>query len=92
MSGRLKVYTMRKVTDNYTAEIIITIVVLVMLLTSCSSEPPRHELYYELSVHEKEVYNSLSAKERKNINKNKYIYQLRNALGDASYEMNTNSK
>tara|TARA_R100000234_G_scaffold25840_1_gene14959 strand:- start:266 stop:442 length:177 start_codon:yes stop_codon:yes gene_type:complete len=28
---------MRKVRDNYTAEIIITIVVLVMLLTSCGT-------------------------------------------------------
>jgi len=28
---------MRKVRDNYTAEIIITIVVLVMLLTSCGA-------------------------------------------------------
>ena len=27
---------MRKVRDNYTAEIIITIVVLIMFLTSCS--------------------------------------------------------
>lgn len=92
MSGRLKVYTMRKVRDNYTAEIIVLLVIATMLLTSCSSEPPKHKLYYELSVHEKEVYNSLNAKERENINKNKYIYQLRNALGDASYEMNTNSK
>ena len=33
----LNMYTMRRVADNYTAEIIITVVVLVMILTSCGS-------------------------------------------------------
>ena len=38
MSGYLlNMYTMRRVADNYTAEIIITVVVLVMILTSCGS-------------------------------------------------------
>ena len=44
--------------------------------------PPVHELYYELSVHEKQVYNSLSAEERANVNKNTEMHQLKNALGD----------
>jgi hypothetical protein len=36
MSGYLlNTYTMHKVRDNYTAEIIITVVVLIMILTSC---------------------------------------------------------
>jgi len=67
---------------------------IVLAISSCSLNemPPVHELYYELSVYEKEVYNSLNAEERENINKNKYIYQLRQALNDASYDMNTNSK
>ena len=52
--------------------------------------PPVHELYYELSVREKEIYNSLNAEERANVNKNTYIYQLRQAIDDASYDMNTN--
>ena len=38
MSGYLlNTYTMHKVRDNYTAEIIITVVVLIMILTSCGS-------------------------------------------------------
>ena len=38
MSGYLlNTYTMHKVRDNYLAEIIITVVVLTMLLTSCAS-------------------------------------------------------
>jgi len=37
MSTFLKQWTMHKVRDNYTAEIIITIVILVMTLTSCGS-------------------------------------------------------
>jgi hypothetical protein len=79
---------MRKVADNYTAEIIILIVIATMLLTSCSfnhraeAMPPIHELYYELSVQEKQVYNSLSAEERANVNKNTQMHQLKNALGD----------
>ena len=35
MSIYLNQWTMHKVRDNYTAEIIITIVVLIMILTSC---------------------------------------------------------
>ena len=37
MSIYLNQWTMHKVRDNYTAEIIITIVVLIMILTSCAS-------------------------------------------------------
>ena len=37
MSGYLNQWTMHKVRDNYTAEILITIVVIIMLLTSCGS-------------------------------------------------------
>jgi hypothetical protein len=33
MSGCLKMYTMHKVRDNYTAEIIILVVILVMIFT-----------------------------------------------------------
>lgn len=79
---------MHKVRDNYTAEIIILVVITVMLLASCSfnheaeAMPPVHELYYELSVHEKQIYNSLSAEERANVNKNTQMHQLKNALGD----------
>ena len=58
----------------------------IALVSSCSfnheaeAMPPVHELYYELSVHEKQMYNSFNAEERANVNKNKYIYQLRQAL------------
>ena len=77
----------KRAQDN-AAEIIITIVAIIMLLSSCSfnhkaeAMPPVHELYYELSVHEKQVYNSLSAEERANVNKNTEMHQLKNALGD----------
>jgi len=60
----------------------------IALISSCSfnheagAMPPVHELYYELSVHEKQVYNSLSAEERANVNKNTQMHQLKNALGD----------
>ena len=60
----------------------------IALVSSCSFNheaeaiPPVHELYYELSVHEKQVYNSLSAEERVNVNKNTEMHQLKNALGD----------
>ena len=79
---------MHKVRDNYTAEIIITVVVLVMILTSCSfnnkaeAMPPVHELYYELSAQEKQIYNSFNAEERTNVNKNTLLSQLKNAIGD----------
>jgi len=68
-------------------KIIITISTIA-LASSCSfnheaeAMPPVHELYYELSVHEKQVYNSLSAEERTNVNKNTEMHQLKNALGD----------
>ena len=67
-------------------------IVIVLMVSSCSFNemPPVHELYYELSVREKEIYNSLNAEERANVNKNTYIYQLRQAIDDASYDMNTN--
>ena len=79
---------MSKIKDNYTAEIIITLVVLIMLLTSCSfnnkadAMPPAHELYYELNVEEKQIYNSFNAIERANVNKNTSLSQLKNAIGD----------
>jgi len=88
MSGYLNQYTMHKIKDNI-AEIIIVVLTIIMI-SSCSfnekaeAMPPVHELYYELSVQEKQVYNSLNAEERANVNKNKYIYQLRNALGDTN--------
>ena len=77
----------KRAQDN-AAEIIITILAIIMLLSSCSfnhkaeAMPPVHELYYELSVHEKQVYNSLNAEERANVNKNTQMHQLKNALGD----------
>ena len=86
MSGCLKVFTMHKIKDNYTAEIIVIIVFTVALLSSCSfnheaeAMPPVHELYNELSVYEKQEYDSYNAEERANVNKNEYIYQLRQAL------------
>ena len=60
----------------------------IALISSCSfnheaeAMPPVHELYYELNVHEKQIYNSLSAEERVNVNKNTEMHQLKNALGD----------
>jgi hypothetical protein len=83
---------MSKIKDNYTAEIIITLVVLTMLLTSCSfnnkaeAMPPVHTLYHGLSVNEKSIYNSLNAEERANVNKNTEMYQLRQALDTTQYE------
>ena len=85
MSGYLvNMYTMRKVKDNI-AEIIVA-TLTVAALSSCSfnhkaeAMPPVHELYDELSVYEKQEYNSYNAEERANVNKNQYIYQLRQAL------------
>jgi|TARA_R100000482_G_scaffold112439_1_gene54969 hypothetical protein len=77
----------KKAQDN-AAEIVITVIAIIMLLSSCSfnhkaeAMPPVHELYYELSVHEKQVYNSLNAEERANVNKNTQMHQLKNALSD----------
>ena len=82
---------MSKIKDNYTAEIIITVVVLVMILTSCSfnekaeAMPPVHTLYYGLSEQEQAVYDSFNAEERANVNKNTYIHQLRQALDTTQY-------
>ena len=67
---------------------IIVTISTIALVSSCSfnhkaeAMPPVHDLYYELSVHEKQVYNSLSAEERANVNKNTQMHQLKNALGD----------
>ena len=79
---------MRKKAQDNAAEIVITIVSLAIMLSSCSfnhkaeAMPPVHELYYELNVHEKQVYNSLNAQERANINKNTQMHQLKNALNE----------
>jgi len=82
---------MSKIKDNYTAEIIITAVILVMILTSCSfnekaeAMPPVHTLYYSLTPQEKAVYNSFNAEERANVNKNTYMSQLKQALDTIQY-------
>tara|TARA_R100001015_G_C4599252_1_gene154306 strand:+ start:751 stop:1002 length:252 start_codon:yes stop_codon:yes gene_type:complete len=79
---------MRKKAQDNAAEIVITVIAIAMLLSSCSfnnkaeAMPPVHKLYYELSVHEKQVYNSLNAQERVNINKNTHMHQLKNALNE----------
>ena len=89
MSGYLlNMYTMRRKAQNNAAEIVITIVTIIILLNSCSfnnkaeAMPPVHELYYELSAEEKQIYNSFNAEERANINKNTLLSQLKNAIGD----------
>ena len=89
MSGYLlNMYTMRRKAQNNAAEIVITIVTIIMLLSSCSfnknaeAMPPVHELYYELSTQEKQIYNSFNAEERANVNKNTLLSQLKNAIGD----------
>jgi len=80
---------MNKVKDNI-AEIIVIILAIIMM-SSCKREmPPVHKLYYELSVEEKQIYNSFNAEERVNINKNTEMHQLKNALGDEFYRLNTN--
>jgi len=77
----------KKAQDN-AAEIVITIVSIAILLSSCSfnhkaeAMPPAHELYYELSAQEKQIYNSFNAEERANVNKNTSLSQLKNAIGD----------
>jgi hypothetical protein len=82
---------MSKIKDNYTAEIIITLVVLIMLLNSCSfnnkaeAMPPVHTLYHGLSEQEQAVYNSFNAEERANVNKNTEMHQLRQALDTIQY-------
>ena len=69
---------MQKVKQNYIAELIIISSVAIALLTSCSNR--KHKLYDELSNEEKVIYNSLTKEERVNVNKNTYLYQLRQAL------------
>ena len=77
----------KKAQDN-AAEIVITAISIAILLGSCSfnskadAMPPAHELYYELSVEEKQIYNSFNAIERANVNKNTSLSQLKNAIGD----------
>ena len=79
---------MVKKAQNNAAEIVITIVTIIILLNSCSfnekaeAMPPVHELYYELSTEEKQIYNSFNAEERANVNKNTLLSQLKNAIGD----------
>ena len=79
---------MVKKAQNNAAEIVITIVTIIILLNSCSfnekakAMPPVHELYYELSAEEKQIYNSFNAEERANVNKNTLLSQLKNAIGD----------
>ena len=64
----------------------LIITALILTITSCSfnnkaeAMPPVHKLYDELSVYEKQEYDSYNAEERANVNKNEYIYQLRQAL------------
>ena len=48
--------------------------------------PPVHALYNGLSEQEQGVYNSFNAVERMNVNKNQYIYQLRQALDTTQYK------
>ena len=67
-------------------------IAIILMVSSCSFNemPPVHNLYNDLSAKEQRAYNSLNAKERANVNKNKYIHQLRQAIDDASYDVNTN--
>jgi len=71
--------------------IIFVIMAIIMTLNSCTfnenakAMPPVHTLYYGLSVEEKGVYNSFNAEERKNVNKNTEMHQLRQALDTTTY-------
>ena len=57
MSGYLlNTYTMHKVRDNYLAEILITIVILIMLLTSCKGKKQEKCNIKELHYHKSELY------------------------------------
>ena len=64
---------------------IVLATLTVATLNSCSfnnkaeAMPPVHELYQELNSVEQQVYDSFNAEERANVNKNKYIHQLRQA-------------
>ena len=66
--------------------IVLIITALILTITSCNfnnkaeAMPPVHTLYDGLSEQEQGVYNSFNAVERMNVNKNQYIYQLRQAL------------
>lgn len=44
-------------------------------------QPSKHALFSKLSASEKKAYNALSPKERANVDKNKELHQLKNALG-----------
>tara|TARA_B100001057_G_scaffold469497_1_gene529895 strand:+ start:682 stop:903 length:222 start_codon:yes stop_codon:yes gene_type:complete len=66
----------------------VIVVLTISAMSSCSfnhkaeAMPPVHELYYELSAQEKQIYNSFNAEERTNVNKNTLLSQLKNAIGD----------
>ncbi len=72
--------------NTYTMHKVIITIATVASISSCSfnhkaeAMPPVHQLYNELSIDEKQEYNSYNAEERANVNKNVYIYQLRQAL------------
>ena len=72
--------------------IALIIAALILTITSCSfnhkaeAMPPVHALYNGLSEQEQGVYNSFNAVERMNVNKNQYIYQLRQALDTTQYK------
>tara|TARA_R100000458_G_C8120440_1_gene139562 strand:- start:181 stop:423 length:243 start_codon:yes stop_codon:yes gene_type:complete len=46
----------------------------------------KHPLYEKLTADEKKKYNALSTDERINVNKNKELHQLKNALGGPGEE------
>ena len=66
----------------------VIVVLTISAMSSCSfnhkaeAMPPVHELYYELSAKEQQVYNYFSAEERANVNTNSNIWQLKTAIGD----------
>ena len=71
--------------------IIFVIMAIIMTLNSCTfnenakAMPPVHTLYEGLGAEEKEIYNSFNAEERKNVNKNTEMHQLRQALDTTTY-------
>jgi hypothetical protein len=46
----------------------------------------KHPLYGKLTADEKKKYDALSAVEKRNVNKNKELHQLKNALGGPGEE------
>ena len=70
----------------------VIIVLTISAMSSCSfnhkaeAMPPVHALYNGLSEQEQGVYNSFNAVERMNVNKNQYIYQLRQALDTLQFK------